>query len=100
MFYYFTRKYFEFLPRLVRNYLIDESWIQNYKMECTVINNLLASEDYTTETLMLTVIRNILNTNSRCVCDLSNLILGTTGNYEMNIGKEWSTLYYMNVLSK
>ncbi|OWK00036.1 hypothetical protein Celaphus_00015812, partial [Cervus elaphus hippelaphus] len=35
-------KHFEFLPRLVRNYLIDEFWIQNYKMECTVINKLLA----------------------------------------------------------
>lgn len=65
-----------------------------------MINNLLAGEDYTTETSMLTVIKNILNTDSKCVCDLSNLILGTTENYEMNIGTEWSTLYYMNVFSK
>lgn len=98
MFYYFTRKHFEFLPRLVRNYLIDEFWIQNYKMECTVINKLLAGRIIPPS--MLTVIRNILNTDSRCVCDLSNLILGTTGNYKMNIGTEWSTLYYMNVFSK
>ena len=81
MFYYFTWKYSGFLPRLIRNYLTDECWIQKCKMECIVI-------------------RNISNTNSRCVYDLSNLILGTTENYEINIGTKVSTLYYMNVFSK
>lgn len=71
VFYYFTWKYSGFLPRLIRNYLIDECWIQNCKMQCIVI-------------------RNILNTNSRCVYDLSNLILGTTENYEINIGTKGS----------
>lgn len=78
LFYVFTWKYSGLLPSLARSYWIDDCWIQNCKMECIVI-------------------RNILNTNSRCVCDFCNLILGTKANYEINIGTKWFTLNYMSV---
>lgn len=67
-------------------------------MECTVINNLLAGI-IKYWNINAHSDQNILNADLSVFQDLST-ILGTTENYEMNIGTEWSTLYYMNVFSK